>query len=86
MLPCRYRKIGGDVCAGGEEDMYKKQEADCCAHHSQPSSSNSTVYVTVDRHSGDKGVEPKVVVLGVLFVLALLIIAVFVVLFIMVSM
>ena len=74
--------------------MYKKQEADCCAHHSQPSSSNSTVYstiystvyTTVDQHSGDKGAEPKVVVLGVLFVLALLIIAVFVVLFIMVSM
>ena len=78
------------MCAGGEEDMYKKQEADCCVHHSQPSSSNSTIYstvsTTVDQHSGDKGAEPKIVALGVLFVLALLIIAVFVVLFIMVSM
>ena len=92
------------MCSGGEEDMYKEHEADCCVHHIAPNLTiYSTIYstVTVDtngnsvdntsvdaiRGSKDNGTDPKVpVALGILFGLALLMVAVFVILFIVVSM
>ena len=33
---CRYRKIAGDVCQGGDERLYAPYEAECCRTPTEP--------------------------------------------------
>ena len=33
---CRYRKIAGDVCEGGEEGLFERFKAPCCGNNTLP--------------------------------------------------
>ena len=36
LILCRYRKIAGDVCEGGDERLYAPYQAECCRTPTEP--------------------------------------------------
>ena len=81
---CRYRKIAGDVCEGGEEGLFERFKAPCCG--------NNTLFPTrpteviADTFHGDDNLDKLVAALaatGSLLGVAGLVAFVFLVLFIL---